>query len=221
MKNRDFGQKSTLSKGKLESEAFFDLFIAGRVHSALTENPNATAHVLVGSTYGLDRHVNRLLDLGFKIENIYIHEIVSEQAERLKGACKRRGYACRVISGDAVQSIGAMLRAGLKISYIEFDGTKPYGLFGFDLFKLANQYGVECLLYEGDVRGQSQNAKRYAKRLGLKRTWHRNCRDSYLSYTLHNIAETVAKNLMSQYESLFTTYRGVSNMYAQVFVKAA
>jgi hypothetical protein len=220
MKNRDFGQKSTLSKGKLQSEAFFDLFIAGRVHSVLTLNPNATAHILVGSTYGLDRHVNRLLELGFKIENIYIHEIVSEQAKRLENACKRRGYKCHVLTGDAVLNIRKLLIGGLKIAYIEFDGTKPYGSFGFDLFSLANQYGVECLLYEGDVRGQSQNAKRYAKSLGLKRTWHRNCRDSYLSYSLHDIAETVAKNLMAQYESLFTTYRGVSNMYAQVFVKA-
>jgi hypothetical protein len=213
---RDFGMVSTKTPGKVHSEALLDMHFGGPLSGHLKKNPNATAHILVGSVYGLDRHIGRLLAMGFKVENVFIHEIVPRVASKLRKACQKRGYPCHVVAGDMIANLKAFFRSGVDIAYIEFDGTDSYGSFEFDLFALLRKHVVPCVLVEGASRGQSARFKQWCKANKIRKTLDK--KQDYKRYELERIAPIVAEREMSNYVSEYDTYTGRSGMYVQTFI---
>jgi hypothetical protein len=217
---RSFKGKTTNSPGKSQNEAFYDAVFYVHLYAYLKANKNATAHILVGDVSGLDRHIGRLLALGFLIQNIYIHELVDELADSLKLACLKRGYKCKVETGCMISKLDKFGMAGMNIAYVEFDGTSSYGRFEFKLFQLCKIYNIPFILTEGASRYQDVNFKSWCQSNGIKKTIDE--RHAYENraprYELERIAPIVAQKEMKGYVSHYETYQGVSGMYTQAFI---
>lgn len=216
---REFYNKSTNSKAKYLTEQYSDTLIKELTKTLTRINKDTKAGILVGSPKGLSRHINRLKALGFKESNIIIFEFSPLTAKKLALACKRQGYKCQVIYGEMLSQIDAFCRRGTKFTYIEFDGTKPFGTFDFKLYELANKYDIPIVISQGATRGTSKTFRQECKRLKFRQTY--DAVQEYMRYELKRIAPKIIQNRMSKYVNEFITYKGVAGMYMHIAIKVA
>lgn len=203
-----FAKKSTLSVGKTQTEEEIDNIIRPHVFN------QGKAILLVGSHYGLDRHINRMIELGYHMRNIIIVEYDESTAISLQRACRKRYPKVKVVHSELLAFLKTALNQGLNVEYIEADGVLQFNKwFDLGLVGLFKKYKcIKSMSINGSIRGSSNDLKDLAKEYRFNRTTCKNRGIKYYSpkKIIPKVLDKVTDNSI---ETRFRPYQGVSPMY--------
>lgn len=215
-----FGDHDTCTKEKLEVEAWHDSFLRPFIGRKLNQKPAQQAFVLVGAISGIERHITRLVGLGFAMENIVIVERNQRLSQEQAAFCRDHRFTCRTLCGEMSNIVYDAARSGEEILYVEHDGTSSYGnefeTMAFGMFRMANLLKIPALVVMGVARTQPVWLKEWAKEMGVRKERYQQ-RSLGKRFPLQSLAIAAASREMSRYLHQFRTYQGVCCMYAHAF----
>lgn len=212
-----FAKKPTDSVGKTLTESYQDIHIQPILRLINALNREVKCAILVGHPKGLNRHLRRMKDLGFKQKNVVVYEWCPKLAHKLRLYVAKHGFKCEVVQGDLIGGVNTRCEQGEHFAYIEFDSVEAFGTQEPRLYALVSKWNIPVLVTQGSGRGQHDWFKIRAKNLGVRRYDN----NGFKCYRLADAADKIIAQALKGYTSHLITYGGRESIDVRGRRKAA
>lgn len=158
--NQSFASKSTTSRGKIKSTSRTDSVID---FSAIQRRrPKAKMAQVVGSHYGLRRHIQDGLKRGYGLRR----QMIAEHCPKTYASLRKKTKALRVRPGKI--HFGDLFDLVTRdTSYVDYDDVRVFNNDHVRFIYLAIENGLAGATINGSLRGTSPELKDYAHYAGV------------------------------------------------------